>query len=243
MTTWCMCFYFHPVWTAQGHSDECLGITLPDMFAVALHRSDGEADRSLSVMEAVLFLMLYKQLCRPSKHSNPSVLQTGHGMLASSTNTALFHPATHSGWFIQWEHNHWYSMDVYRSRVKSFCCCCARLPGGAGHDPVADHVVSRSETLADELTVPSPRTMACLSCPRLWVGSCWWLLLSSQSCCQSQSELSTAAPERAEPGCKHGVWLPFTQQEWETQVCVLIWLSGNEKHVPQAKAETKTNPF
>lgn len=130
MTTWCMCFYFHPVWTAQGHSDECLGITLPDMFAVALHRSDGEADRSLSVMEAVLFLMLYKQLCRPAKHSNPSVLQTGHGVLASSTNTALFHPATHSGWFIQWEHNHWYSMDVYRSRVKSFCCCCARCREG-----------------------------------------------------------------------------------------------------------------
>lgn len=187
------------------------------MFAVALHWSEGEADHSLSVMEAVLFLMLYKQLCRPSKHSNPSTSASDRTRRASLFHKYCSVPSSYTFRMIHSVRTQSLVQHgcLEKQSLELLLLLC-ELPGGAGHVAVADHVVSRSETLVDELTVPSPRTMACLSCPQLWVSSCWWLLLNSQSCCQSQSELSTAAPERAEPGCKHSVWLTFTQQEWET---------------------------
>lgn len=78
------------------------------------------------------------------------------------------------------------------------------------HVPVVHHVVRDA---ADEHVVLSPRTMACLSCPQLWVSLCWWLLLNSQRCCPSQSDLSRAAPEG---GGKHSVWLTFAQKAWHT---------------------------
>lgn len=142
-----------------------------------------------------------------SIHTLSRLLQTAHGVLASSKNTARFHPAAR---LIRCDG---FSMIHPAGTAWGL----ERVPSDfVFHVPVADHVVRRPETLADKHAVPSPQTMACLNCLQLWVSSCWWLLSNSQRCCQSQSELSTAAPKRAEPGGKHSVWLTLAQEARDT---------------------------
>lgn len=184
--------------------------------AAALHRSQGGNDCLFSVRDEGCSVPDVVQTAAQPKapHSTQThykcfrqdtVCYPPPQILLCSIQHDLFN-ATDSVWFI-WcvtiTFTGWMFREQALERVPSaFCCFCAR----GSSCPLADHVVSKKETLADEHMVPSPQTMACLSCPQLWVSSSQWLLLTSQACRQSQMEPSTAAPERVEPGCKNSVW-------------------------------------
>lgn len=141
-------------------------------------------------------------------------LQTAHSVLASSIKHCPVSSSstTHSERQIQYDSSSW---DTITGTAWIFTDWdLDRVPSDfIFHVPVVDHVVRDA---ADEHVVLSPRTMACLSCPQLWVSLCWWLLLNSQRCCPSQSDLSRATPERVEPGGKHSIWLTFAQKAWAT---------------------------
>lgn len=115
-------------------------------------------------MKAVLFLVLYKQLCCPrpctNTHTLPRVLQRGgHSVLAISTNSIvldsarliqrdslrMIHPPCAQplaqGWCLQ---------GGYRRGSLRLLLLRCELPGGACYCPLSDRVVSRTETLADE---------------------------------------------------------------------------------------------
>ena len=115
-------YHFHLVLTAQGNSDKCLRITLPGVFTVVLHKRQGEHDWLFCVCDGACSVPDVAQTAVPPKalrrtQTLPRELQTGHGVLATSTNTALFHSAR----LIQCDrfsmihlacNNHFYRMDV-----------------------------------------------------------------------------------------------------------------------------------
>lgn len=165
---------------AQGNSEECLSIVLPGMFG-----SQGEC--VLSVRESVLFLMLYKPLRAqgPSQHTNTASrasdrtqravhlhkhcsvpFSTTHSMRQIQSDSPSVYTITGTAWMFR---------EQSLERVPS--AFVVVVQGGAG-GVLARR--GRSCPLADEHMVPSPPTMACLSCPQLWVSSRGWLLLSSR---------------------------------------------------------------
>lgn len=170
---------------------------------------------SLSAMRPVLFLM-YKQLCLPGPFRNAAMSSSDGTQRATHLHKhrSVWFSTTHSMWQIQYDSFSVYTITgtggMFRERVlervpSAFVVAVRAARRGSSY-PLADRVVSRTETLADENMVPSPQTMACLSCPQPWFRSCGRLLMSSQSCSQSQSELSAAAPVRTQPVYRHSVW-------------------------------------
>ncbi len=180
------------------------------LFAAAPHRSQGKRACSLFVMKAQT-AALPKAL--HSTQTLPHVLQTGCSVLATSTNTALFHSTR----LIQCDRfsmihsvctqslgTGWMFREQSLERVPSAFVAAVPAARRGSSCPLADHVVSGTETLADEHMVPSPQTMTCLSCPPALTR---FMSTSAvdQPGRQSQSGQSTAAPERAEPDRKHSV--------------------------------------